>query len=51
MPREAIYLECTVCGNRNYRSTNKGGAGAVKVALKKYCKFCRKHTDHKEKKK
>ena len=48
--REYISLECTKCGNRNYR-TPKQTRGGGKLALKKYCKFCRAHTPHKEKKK
>jgi len=48
--REYLSLECTECGNRNYRTSRdmrKGG----KLELKKYCKHDRKRTVHVEKKK
>jgi large subunit ribosomal protein L33 len=51
--REYLSLECSKCGNRNYRTTKqtKGGEQVKKLELKKYCKFCRTHTVHKERKK
>jgi large subunit ribosomal protein L33 len=49
--REYVSLECEVCGNRNYRTPKETGGGAAKLSLKKYCRHCRKHTLHKEKKK
>lgn len=51
VPRENVFLECTKCGNRNYRTSNKTGPGSVKLNMKKFCKFCKQHTEHKEKKK
>ena len=48
--REDISLECVQCGNRNYR-TNREMKKTNKLEIKKYCKFCRSHTVHKEKKK
>jgi large subunit ribosomal protein L33 len=50
MVREYVWLECEVCKNRNYR-TQKETRGSKKLALKKYCKFDRTHTVHKERKK
>ena len=45
--REIIHLGCEVCSRRNYHTTkNKKTTG--KLELKKYCKWCRKHTLHKE---
>ena len=49
--REWLFLECPECSNRNYRTNRSGIANTPKVELKKYCRFCRKHTTHKEKKK
>ena len=40
MARELIILECTECKRRNYTSE--------RLEKKKYCKFERKHTIHKE---
>lgn len=48
--REYISLECPDCSNRNYR-TQKEMRGGQKLAIKKFCPYCRKHTEHKEKKK
>jgi large subunit ribosomal protein L33 len=48
--REYVSLECSKCGNRNYR-TSRQTRGGGKLQLKKYCKFCRTHTLHKGKKK
>ena len=49
--REYIFMECPACKNRNYRTSKQTRGATGKLALKKYCKFCRKHTEHKEKKK
>ena len=49
--REFLFLECTECKNRNYRTSRTGVANAPKLELKKFCRFCRKHVTHKEKKK
>ena len=51
MAREYVFMECSKCKNRNYRTSNTTGAGSVKLELKKYCKFCKEHTEHKQKKK
>ena len=41
--REYVWLECTVCGSRNYR-TQKETRGADRLELKKFCRKERKHT-------
>ncbi|MCM8771155.1 MAG: 50S ribosomal protein L33 [Candidatus Omnitrophica bacterium] len=46
--REIITLECTICKNRNYNTTKNKKKHTDKLEIKKYCKFCRKHTLHKE---
>jgi large subunit ribosomal protein L33 len=48
--REYVWLECTVCGNRSYR-TQKETRGADRLELKKFCRKERKHTPHKESRK
>lgn len=45
-----IQLECTACKRRNYSTTKNKRTKTEKLNLKKYCRFCRKHTDHKENK-
>jgi large subunit ribosomal protein L33 len=51
MAREWLFMECPDCKNRNYRTSRETGPNTSKLELKKYCRFCRKHTVHKEKKK
>lgn len=48
--REYLTLECTECRGRNYR-TPRRMKDSPKLALKKYCKVCRRHTAHKERRK
>jgi len=48
--RQYVWLECTECRRLNYR-TSKETRGAGKLELKKYCRFDRKHTVHKESRK
>ncbi len=48
--REHVWLECSSCGNRNYR-TQKETRGADRLTLNKYCPKERKHTAHKESRK
>ncbi|MBE6371077.1 MAG: 50S ribosomal protein L33 [Lentisphaerae bacterium] len=46
--REIIILECTECKRRNYTSTKEKKNTPGRLEIKKYCKFDRKHTVHKE---
>lgn len=48
--REYVWLECTECGDRNYR-VQKETRGAERLERKKYCKRTRTHTVHKESRK
>ena len=50
MPREWMFLECTDCGARRYRTT-KGKTKTAKLELKKFCSICRGHRLHREKRK
>jgi large subunit ribosomal protein L33 len=50
MAREYIWLECTSCSSRNYR-TPKEMRGTERLELKKYCREEQKHTVHKESRK
>jgi len=49
--RNYVTLECTVCKQRNYRTSKRVKGNPYKVEVKKYCKFDRKHTLHKERRK
>ena len=46
--REIITLECTECKRRNYSTTKNKKNQRGRLELKKYCKFCKEHTVHKE---
>jgi large subunit ribosomal protein L33 len=46
--REMITLACSNCKRRNYHGTRDKRKKPEKVEAKKYCKWCRKHTLHKE---
>lgn len=46
--RTKITLACTECKNRNYNTTKDKKAHPDRMETKKYCRFCRTHTMHKE---
>jgi large subunit ribosomal protein L33 len=46
--RDIIILQCTECKQRNYSTTRNKKQNKDKLEIKKYCKFDRKHTLHKE---
>jgi large subunit ribosomal protein L33 len=46
--REIILLACKDCKRRNYSITKNKKTQSGKLEIKKYCKFCDKHTMHKE---
>jgi len=46
--REIITYECTVCKNRNYTETKNKKQHPDRLETKKFCRYCRKHTLHKE---
>jgi large subunit ribosomal protein L33 len=48
MPRDQITLECEVCSQQNYTTTKNRRSQPSRVEYKKYCRFCHKHTAHKE---
>ena len=46
--REGITLASTECKRRNYRTNKNKKTTTERVELMKYCKWCHKHTLHKE---
>ncbi|MBN2688232.1 MAG: 50S ribosomal protein L33 [Deltaproteobacteria bacterium] len=46
--RNIITLECGNCKQRNYTTTKNKRTMQGRLELKKYCRFCRIHTIHKE---
>ncbi|MFA5128433.1 MAG: 50S ribosomal protein L33 [Patescibacteria group bacterium] len=43
-----IKMECSVCKHVNYFSHKNKKTLKNRLELKKYCKWCKKHTAHKE---
>jgi large subunit ribosomal protein L33 len=46
--RILLALVCSACGAQNYISEKNKINTPDKLKLKKYCKWCRKVTEHKE---
>jgi large subunit ribosomal protein L33 len=46
--RVRITLACTECKQRNYDTKKNKKNDPDRLEMKKYCRFCRKHTLHKE---
>lgn len=46
--RAGITLACTECKNRNYATMKNKKNNPDRLEVKKYCKFCKTHTAHKE---
>ena len=46
--REKITLRCNDCKQRNYDTMKNKKNTSDRLELKKYCRFCRKHTLHSE---
>ena len=46
--RTRITLACTECKQRNYNTTKDKKAHPDRMETKKYCRFCKRHTMHKE---
>jgi large subunit ribosomal protein L33 len=46
-----IRLKCTACKRANYTTRKNKKTVERKIEFKRYCKWCRKHTLHKESKK
>ena len=48
--RDIISLACTDCKRRNYSTTKNKRKTTGRLEFKKYCRFCRTHTVHRESK-
>ena len=46
--RVKITLACSECKQRNYESKKNKKNDPDRLELNKYCRFCKKHTLHKE---
>ena len=48
--RVKITLVCSECKQRTYDTVKNKKNDPDRLEMKKYCRFCRKHTVHKESK-
>jgi len=46
--RMMLGLVCAVCKRQNYITSKNKTNTPEKLTLKKYCRFCRKVTEHRE---
>ena len=46
--RDNITLACTECKQRNYETEKNKRNNQDRIEERKFCKFCGKHTTHKE---
>ena len=46
--RNKVMLACTECKQRNYNSMKNKKNTPERIELSKYCRFCKKHTAHRE---
>ncbi len=46
--RVRITMACSECKQRNYYTKNNNKKDPDRLEMNKYCRFCRKHTAHKE---
>ena len=46
--REKITLACGECKRRNYMGTKNKRKHPDRVEYRKFCRFCRTHTPHRE---
>ncbi|HAJ74084.1 MAG TPA: 50S ribosomal protein L33 [Lachnospiraceae bacterium] len=46
--RTRITLACTECKQRNYNTTKDKKVHPERLEFSKYCRFCKKHTTHRE---
>ena len=48
--RVKVVLACTECKQRNYDTYKNSKTTTERLERNKYCRFCKKHTAHKESK-
>ncbi len=46
--RIAVTLACEDCRRRNYQTNKSKRNNPDRIELRKYCRWCGKHTPHKE---
>lgn len=46
--RVTLTLACSDCDRRNYTTSKNKRTTPDKLSLRKFCPWCRSHTEHKE---
>ena len=46
--RSKITLACTDCKQRNYSTTKEKKNHPDRMEIKKFCRYCNSHTNHRE---
>ena len=46
--RSNVTLACGECNRRNYSTVKNKKNNPERLSMKKHCRFCKKHTVHKE---
>ena len=46
--RVKVTLACEECKRRNYQTNKSKRNNPDRISMSKYCKWCRRHTSHKE---
>jgi large subunit ribosomal protein L33 len=46
--RIAVTLACEECKRRNYQTNKSKRNNPDRITLRKFCKWCRQHTSHRE---
>jgi len=46
--RIKVTMACTECKQRNYNTMKNKKNDPDRLEMNKYCRFCKKHTSHKE---
>lgn len=46
--RIAVTLACEECKRRNYQTNKSKRNNPDRISMRKYCRWCRKHTSHRE---
>ncbi|MEA2265182.1 MAG: large subunit ribosomal protein, partial [Solirubrobacteraceae bacterium] len=46
--RIAVTLACEECKRRNYQTNKSKRNNPDRISLRKYCRWCRRHTGHRE---
>ncbi|MBA2580785.1 MAG: 50S ribosomal protein L33 [Thermoleophilaceae bacterium] len=46
--RIGVTLACDQCKRRNYQTQKSKRNNPERIAMRKYCRWCSSHTDHRE---